>query len=59
MDVTVYNDNDMPHPLLREKPLAMYVFTESKKTFNKVIRETSAGGVSHNDTMMHFSGEAK
>ena len=47
-----------PHPLLREKPLAMYVFTESKKTFNKVIRETSAGGVVQNDTVMHAGGES-
>ncbi|KAL5479997.1 hypothetical protein EMCRGX_G023610 [Ephydatia muelleri] len=37
----------------REKPLAMYVFSESKRTLNRVIRETSAGGVCHNDTLMH------
>eukprot|EP00731_Ephydatia_muelleri_P025044 Em0017g127a len=36
-----------------EKPLAMYVFSESKRTLNRVIRETSAGGVCHNDTLMH------
>eukprot|EP00731_Ephydatia_muelleri_P025046 Em0017g129a len=33
----------------------MYVFSESKRTLNRVIRETSAGGVCHNDTLMHFS----
>jgi len=44
---------------LREKPLALYVFTESKQTFEKINRLTSAGGVTHNDTLMHFSRESR
>ena len=44
---------------LREKPLALYVFTESKQTFEKINRLTSAGGVTHNDTLMHFSCESQ
>ena len=40
----------------REKPLAFYVFTESKSTFEYINRCTSAGGVVHNDTLMHGAG---
>ena len=43
----------------REKPLAMYVFTGSKSTFEKVNNLTSAGGVCHNDTMMHGGSELR
>ena len=41
----------------REKPLALYVFTESKSILDKVNKFTSAGGVCHNDTVMHVAGE--
>ncbi len=41
----------------REKPLAMYVFTESKPTFERVNKLVSAGGVTHNDTLLHAGGE--
>ena len=41
----------------REKPLAMYVFTESKATFERVMKLTSAGGVTHNDTLLHAGGK--
>ncbi len=40
-----------------EKPLAMYVFTESRATFERVSKLTSAGGVTHNDTLLHAGGE--
>ena len=40
----------------REKPLAFYVFTESKSTFEYINRRTSAGGVVRNDTIMHGGG---
>ena len=46
------------HFSLREKPLAFYVFTESKQTFQKINRLTSAGGVVHNDTLMHCSSKS-
>ena len=39
-----------------EKPLAFYVFTESKSNFQKINRLTSAGGVCHNDAVMHAGG---
>jgi len=39
----------------REKPLAAYCFTTDKKVKDQFIRETSSGGVTINDTMMHFT----
>lgn len=36
----------------REKPLAFYVFA-GKSTFDYINQRTSAGGVCHNDTLMH------
>ena len=41
----------------REKPLTFYVFTESKKTFQRINKLTSSGGVCHNDTIMQAGGE--
>ncbi len=41
----------------REKPLALYVFTESNATFNKVQKYTSSGGVCRNDILMQVSGK--
>jgi len=39
----------------REKPLACYVFTESKSLRNKILREVSFGGGAVNETIMHIS----
>ncbi|XP_053310790.1 aldehyde dehydrogenase family 3 member A2 isoform X2 [Spea bombifrons] len=39
----------------REKPLALYVFSNDKKVIKKMIAETSSGGVTANDVIMHFS----
>eukprot|EP00052_Salpingoeca_macrocollata_P021755 m.187124 g.187124 ORF g.187124 m.187124 type:complete len:497 (-) comp21616_c1_seq3:68-1558(-) len=36
-----------------EKPLAMYIFSESKSEQEKIIEQTSAGGVCVNDCIMH------
>ncbi|KAM9614938.1 aldehyde dehydrogenase family 3 member A2-like isoform 1-T5 [Morphnus guianensis] len=38
----------------REKPLALYVFSNDKKLIKRVISETSSGGVTGNDVIMHF-----
>ncbi|NXT96726.1 AL3A2 dehydrogenase, partial [Anhinga rufa] len=38
----------------REKPLALYVFSNNKKLIKRVISETSSGGVTANDVVMHF-----
>lgn len=40
--------------LRREKPLALYLFTTSKKTENRVFRNLSFGGGCVNDTVMHL-----
>lgn len=40
---------------ITEKPLALYLFTEDKKIKEYVIEHISAGGITLNDTLMHFS----
>ena len=42
--------------MYREKPLSFYVFTASGATFKRINQLTSAGGVVHNDVIMHASG---
>jgi aldehyde dehydrogenase (NAD+) len=37
------------------KPLALYLFTGKKSVENEVLSNTSAGGVTINDTLMHFT----
>ncbi|KGL91398.1 Fatty aldehyde dehydrogenase, partial [Charadrius vociferus] len=37
----------------REKPLALYVFSNNKQLIRRVISETSSGGVTANDVFMH------
>ncbi|XP_048374991.1 aldehyde dehydrogenase family 3 member A2 isoform X2 [Sphaerodactylus townsendi] len=39
----------------REKPLALYVFAKDKAVIKRMIAETSSGGVTANDVMMHFT----
>ncbi|XP_044106570.1 aldehyde dehydrogenase, dimeric NADP-preferring [Neovison vison] len=39
----------------REKPLALYVFSLNDKVVKKVIAETSSGGVTANDVIVHIS----
>merc|ERR1719483_71037 len=41
----------------RPKPLAMYIFSESKEVQAKFLNETSSGGVLFNDTLMHLTLE--
>lgn len=38
-----------------EKPLALYIFSNNRKNINKILRETSSGGVGINETLIHFS----
>lgn len=38
-----------------EKPLALYYFTKDKKKAEKVLHETSSGGVCINDTLLHIT----
>ncbi|KAJ6657318.1 hypothetical protein lerEdw1_002685 [Lerista edwardsae] len=39
----------------REKPLALYVFANKKETIKRMIAQTSSGGVTANDVLMHFT----
>lgn len=39
----------------KEKPLALYVFGEDKKTIQRVLKQTSFGGGAVNDTIMHLA----
>ncbi|MFT4179317.1 MAG: coniferyl aldehyde dehydrogenase [Thermomonas sp.] len=38
-----------------DRPLALYPFSHSKATVEKILHETVAGGVSVNDTLFHFA----
>jgi aldehyde dehydrogenase (NAD+) len=38
----------------KEKPLALYVFSDSKPDRTKIIKETSAGGTCVNDVLVHI-----
>ena len=40
---------------IKEKPLALYLFTDNQTIENYVIKNISAGGVTINDTLMHFT----
>ena len=37
-----------------EKPLAMYIFTQNKRTKEHILKSTSSGGVCINDTLQHI-----
>ncbi|XP_078080797.1 aldehyde dehydrogenase, dimeric NADP-preferring-like isoform X2 [Mustelus asterias] len=39
----------------RDKPLALYVFSHNNKLIKRMIAETSSGGVTANDCMIHYS----
>ncbi|KAI1893373.1 hypothetical protein AGOR_G00123070 [Albula goreensis] len=39
----------------REKPLALYVFSSKDRVIKRMIAETSSGGVTANDVMMHYT----
>jgi len=42
----------------RPKPLALYLFSSSREIQNKILNETSSGGVCINDTIIHISSES-
>lgn len=41
----------------KEKPLALYLFTNDKKVENRILKEISFGGGCINDTIMHLASE--
>jgi coniferyl-aldehyde dehydrogenase len=42
----------------RAKPLALYLFSDDRNMRDKVLMQTSAGGVTLNDTIMHISQDS-
>ena len=42
----------------RPKPLALYVFSKNKQLQERVLQETSSGGVCINDTIMHIASSS-
>ncbi|XP_026150176.1 aldehyde dehydrogenase, dimeric NADP-preferring-like isoform X2 [Mastacembelus armatus] len=54
--VTVSDMDDAIHFINeREKPLALYIFCTDKKATKRMIEETTSGGVTVNDVMMHYT----
>jgi aldehyde dehydrogenase (NAD+) len=57
LPVLVYAD--IAEPIARinagDKPLALYLFARSEETIERVLSETSSGGVSVNDTLNHVA----
>ncbi|XP_077398154.1 aldehyde dehydrogenase, dimeric NADP-preferring-like isoform X2 [Festucalex cinctus] len=39
----------------RDNPLALYIFSSDKQLTEKMIKETTSGGVTVNDVMMHYT----
>lgn len=48
-------DEAIGYVLDRPKPLALYFFDHDQKRVDKVLRETEAGGVCINETMLHIA----
>jgi len=41
----------------RDKALALYVFTESSKTFQGILNKTSSGAIVRNETILQCAGK--
>lgn len=52
-----YSNVDEPLRLIasREKPLALYIFSTSNSKTNYILRNTTAGGTTINDTVLHVN----
>jgi coniferyl-aldehyde dehydrogenase len=42
----------------RPRPLALYAFSDERETIGRILRTTSSGGVTLNDTMLHVAQDA-
>jgi aldehyde dehydrogenase (NAD+) len=53
---------DLPEALnlinSRPKPLALYIFSKNRQLIDKIIRQTSSGGVCVNDTITHLANDS-
>lgn len=59
LPIMTYQDIDEVIDTLKckDKPLALYLFTEEKKIKDQIIQQLSFGGATINDTLMHFANE--
>ncbi|PKP54251.1 MAG: aldehyde dehydrogenase family protein [Bacteroidetes bacterium HGW-Bacteroidetes-1] len=57
LPVITYKDIEEAIHFVRKKPkpLALYVFTNHKGNLKQILKKISAGGVTVNDTIMHFT----
>lgn len=57
LPIIKYKDLDKAIDIINDKPkpLALYIFTTSRKNKKKIISETSSGGLNINDNLIQFS----
>ena len=57
LPILTYTNIDKAINLIRSKPkpLALYVFSKNKHNIDRILTDTSSGGVCINDTVIHFS----
>lgn len=48
-------DDAIAYVAARQHPLAFYIFDEDRATIERILRETTAGGVTVNDTIFHIA----
>ena len=55
--ILIYNKIKEVHTFIqeREKPLALYLYSNSKKNIQNILKQISVGGVCVNDSLLHFS----
>ncbi len=57
LPILIYSNINEAINLIRSKPkpLALYIFSKNQQNIDRVLAETSSGGVCINDTVIHFS----
>lgn len=57
LPILTYAEIDEAIDLIKSKPkpLALYIFSKNQQNIERILRETSSGGVCINDTVIHFS----
>ncbi len=56
LPINTYEDLDEPLKVIRSReiPLALYIYSNSRKNIKKIIRDTRAGGTVINHSVVHF-----
>jgi aldehyde dehydrogenase (NAD+) len=57
LPILTYSMLDQAINIIRSKPkpLSLYIFSKNQQNIDRVLKETSSGGVCINDTVIHFS----